>query len=107
MGIKTHKKVLEYMTSLGINFSMEQVVKVIDIIENEKKFDSSDIMFLDQKTQIEAIKDDPSRIKFIRKPNETLCLAAVTENGNAIGYIRNPSKAVKEAARASGSSIAY
>jgi len=51
------------------------------------------------KTQLAAIKQNPSAIRYFVNPSEELQLAAVKRDASAIRYLRNPSEEVKDAVK--------
>ena len=63
---------------------------------------------MEEKIQLEAVKENRLVIKYIDNPSEEIQLEAVRQNGNAIAYIDNPSEQVKlEAVKQNGFAIKY
>ena len=63
---------------------------------------------IEEKIQLEAVKENRLVIKYIDNPSEEIQLEAVRQNGNAIAYIDNPSEQVQlEAVKQNGFAIKY
>lgn len=65
------------------------------VTKNHKLTEDVDYNSMSEEEQIEAVREDPSRIKFINNPSEEVQLAAVKNNAWVIQNITHPSETVQ------------